>query len=378
MGSLIFDNLLRTDRAVALQGESRFAYLNRSGRPIAAKIRAMMDAWIAHYPPAARPELVARLRGSDVDHQSSFFELMLHELMRRRRVKIVELHPKLNHTSKRPDFLLETADGVRFILEALVVMGRSESEAAAQARIDEAINVVELTRSPHHRLMVRPRGMPAARLPLERLKTELAAYIVSLPAGVTDKIYSFESAGFRLQVRAVTFSRPAEPHEHSLLGISPGAQWVSLVDDMKKKIKGKLKKYGRLDMPYVIAINRFARFFEKENVVDVLFGKKVESTWTRKSGAYSRVHDGLLWKVAGAQNTRLSAVLAFEQVDAWQVAHRRGMLIENPWSTHKISVSNLALGIDSCVVDKTGIAAQTTGVALGEVFDLAEQINDDS
>ena len=61
--------------------ETDFGYVSRSNRPEAARVRDLIEDWISRYPDEHRPALVARLRSKiDDAHQSTFFELSLHDL----------------------------------------------------------------------------------------------------------------------------------------------------------------------------------------------------------------------------------------------------------------------------------------------------------
>jgi hypothetical protein len=55
-----FDDLPRTDLLPPHQDEPEFAYLKRSARPEAARMRQMLDTWLENYPQGERLGLVER------------------------------------------------------------------------------------------------------------------------------------------------------------------------------------------------------------------------------------------------------------------------------------------------------------------------------
>lgn len=130
----IFDDIARENDQPRQEGEPLFSYPNKSSRPEAQRVRNLVDEWISEYPESDREALVARLR-SDIDdpHQSALFELFLHKFLRARGCKIIEIEPKLEHTNKSPDFLVEGPTGERFYLEGVLASGRSNQETAAYA-----------------------------------------------------------------------------------------------------------------------------------------------------------------------------------------------------------------------------------------------------
>lgn len=365
----IFDNVARVEDGYSLQGEQAFAYLNRSGRPLAGKIRAMLDTWVGFHPAEGREELITRLRGGDTDHESAFFELMLHELARRAGHKIIEAHPQLSGTTKRPEFKIEAPNGKPYILEALMVTGRTPAEALAETRIKEAIRVIEQIHAPHHYLMIGHYGAPTNTLPLGQLSQEFAAYVAQLQPGVRGPEFVFLRHGLRLRVRTPPRAAAAAPGTRSLGGISPPARYRVDSDDMKRKVKGKLNKYGALGMPYVIAVNRFSPTHKTEDLVDLLFGDPLEEGAVTTSG-YLRRFNGLLLKPSGPLNTRLSAALGFEGVTAWQLPLRRGTLVLNPWAAHAAA---FGFNVDVCSVSQQGVATTVAGQSLADIFDVADQ-----
>jgi hypothetical protein len=58
----IFDDIPREGDEPPQQDETAFAYLNRSNRIEAARVRKLVDAWFSHYPAEKRDPLVARFR----------------------------------------------------------------------------------------------------------------------------------------------------------------------------------------------------------------------------------------------------------------------------------------------------------------------------
>src|SRR5580704_6976925 len=106
----VFDDIVREDMAVPLPDETQFAYLNRSARPEAARVRKLVDEWFAEYPESHRKALVGRFRSPiDDDHRSAFFELFLHHFALARGCNVLAIEPKLEHTDKSPDFFLQSA-----------------------------------------------------------------------------------------------------------------------------------------------------------------------------------------------------------------------------------------------------------------------------
>src|SRR5262249_12538465 len=182
----IFDDLPRDDTGALPQDERQFAYLNRSARAEAARVREKVDAWFAAYPDSHRDGLAARFRSAiDDQHRSAFFELFLYHLLLARGCKVLTIEPKLGHTDKSPDFLVENPKQERFYVEAVQASGISTEDVAVQARLNTALSAIDETSSPLHFLDVLVTGAPTQSLSTKKLKTQLKSWIAGLPADET-------------------------------------------------------------------------------------------------------------------------------------------------------------------------------------------------
>ena len=136
------------------------------------------------YPSSSRDNLVSRFRSLNDDaHLSAFFELFIHELVTTGGHRVVDVEPKLPHTEKRPDFLIETAEGRRLYLECALATGRSAQEAAPQARLNRALKAIERAQSPAHYLSVAYYGEPSGEVSMRRLTSLLQKWVAALPDG---------------------------------------------------------------------------------------------------------------------------------------------------------------------------------------------------
>lgn len=182
----IFDAIDRSDFDPKPADEGQFSYLNRSARVEAERVRQKVDEWFAAYPEKNRSDLVSRFRSTiDAQHHSAFFELFLYHLLLARGCKVIEIEPKLAHTDKSPDFLVETAGGKRFYLEAVQASGLSNQELAAQARLNTALRAIDDIPSPKHFLDLKVTGSPTQPLSTKKIRTALKSWTAGLPADAT-------------------------------------------------------------------------------------------------------------------------------------------------------------------------------------------------
>jgi hypothetical protein len=372
----LFDDIPRSSTDPPNHNETAFAYLNRSGRVEAGCVRTLADIWFSHYPPTHRDTLAERFRSSiDGHHRSAFFELFLHELILTRGHKVLGIEPKLTHTSKSPDFLIESAQGHRFYLEAVLATGHSQDDAAAQARLNQALAALDNTPSPAHFLDISPQGMPAAPVSINQMKRALLQWINALPLDDTaiDKPhFVYDEHGLRITVR------PFPRRNRQVVGRSIGVrhfpvQEVTVDQDIRAGLEKKASRYGNLDHPYVVAINALGRFHREDEALDALFGASHTAVSELPDGTFRtqdvRKPDGIWFGPQGPRRKGLSAVLSTEQIDPWNFATRRARLIRNPWSTKPLPP--LSLGVDEFhLVDDA--FRRTDGAIMGRIFGLPD------
>lgn len=343
----IFDDIPRTSLALPA-GETQFAYLNLSARPEAARVREKVDAWFDGYPDKNRDEIIARFRSAiDDQHHSAFFELFLYHLLLARGCKVLEIEPTLPHTTKSPDFLAENAAQERFYLEAVQASGLSSQDVAARARLSTALVAIDSTSSPMHFLDLAVRGSPSQPLSTKKLVTALKSWIASLPADETAKDvppFVWEEHGAKIELRAWTRNKP-DP-EGRAIGISrTPIMRIEPSQDIRPALKKKASRYGKLDHPYLVALNGLSTHHSEEAVIDALLGTPAVRISKGPNGEEIveevRQPDGIWWLDGQPQNTRLSAVLALKRIDPWNFASKTGLLIPNPWAAKPLPALGL-------------------------------------
>ncbi|MCK1695224.1 hypothetical protein [Bradyrhizobium sp. 144] len=375
----IFDDIARENDQPRQEGEPLFSYLNKSSRPEAERVRTLVDEWIKEYPESHREPLVARLR-SDIDdqHQSAFFELFLHHFLCARGCKIIEIEPKLEHTDKSPDFLVETSTGERFYLEAVLASGRSSQETAAYARLNTALAAIDNVPSPDNFLSLTTEGLPTAPLSLKKLKRGVQSWIAGLPAGIAAKdaaAFKYVEHGCSIELRALPRSKREE--EGGAVGVRnfPVTQ-ITPHQEIRPGLKKKASRYGKLEFPYVVAIDCLSMYHREEGVVDALLGEPYVEFTRMADGTLKQEHrrrpDGIWYGPPNGQpqNTRLSAVLAFFRIDAWNFVTKTGLLVPNPWAA--MPIPQLNLGTTELTL-ANGAYQRSEGQPVGALLGMPEQ-----
>ncbi len=352
---MIFDDIERVDSEPAMRSDSEIGYLNRSARPEAARVRALLESWFERYPAEHANELRSRLRSHD-DRQfhGAFFELYLHELMLVQGYEVT-VHPEApDGGGRRPDFLVRTASGAEFYLESIVATGRSAAEYGAAARLNEAYDALNRLESPDFSVGLRIGQAPEKPVPGREFRHFVREFIKDLDPDECERLLAegglsalphttYTHEGWEIGVfalpkkagdRGTSSARPVGMYFHEVRRIDPRS-------DIRNAIVKKATRYGGHTVPYVVAVNAIDAHIGFSDVMEGLFGKENYTFLVSQDGEVAdgqpkmnRAADGAWHGPGGPQNTRVSAVLVTSDVAPWTVADRTPTVYHNPWAQH--------------------------------------------
>lgn len=139
---MLFQNVNRVNLRPKDWGEHPHEYLELSARPEAHDVRMFLEQAWEHYPDSEKKEMLTRVKNTKiVNFKAAIFELILHELLIKRGCKVT-IHPKLLHTKKKPDFFVETQDGSKFYLEAVLAHEYDDKQASFERERNKLIDKV--------------------------------------------------------------------------------------------------------------------------------------------------------------------------------------------------------------------------------------------
>lgn len=354
-----------------------FSFLNRSAWPSSERIRNILENWFSGYPVSERRELRSRLRSNeDHQHEAAFFELLLHQLLVRLGCR-VEVHPEIGGTTKRPDFLVCGPDGEEFFLEVALVTDTSPKAVGDQTRLNGVLNVIEDINSPSFFISVEAPEFPKSDVRRGRLATRLSSWLATLShPEIVVRIqeqgldgaprYPWSDDGWNAEFIAIPRSSENQADARTLGYIDVGhAAIVNPAAVIQTKIEDKAKKYGDLQLPFVIAINCQGMFVDPIDIEDALFGplKVVIRTGESRSGIGAWLSRG------GPKNTRVSGVLVGRQIHPWSITTASTSLYLNPWAKRPYCGPLSSLGLATVRNKKVEF---DSGISLGEILGLPQ------
>lgn len=342
----LFDTIGGTDDEFARYAEPSFVYMNRSSRSEFIEVRKKLDSWFRHYPKDQRDDLRARFRShTNSQHESALFELILHEVLRGMGCKIT-LHPTLQTTTKNPDFLVQPQGSDPFFVEAVVVTNESKKEASAQARINQVYDVLDRkVNSSNFFLWLSVEGAPASppqankialflNERLEKLDPDHIAALSESGGIEAVPVWRYEHDGWVINFRPLP-KKPVARNKKIVRPIgatSTDIRWIDNRTPLRDAIKTKAKKYGELELPYVVAVNAL-EFIDDIDIMEALFGKEQFEIDVHHPdrAQMSRALDGVWISYDGPQYTRVSAVMLSTRLSPWNL-WGNVRLYHNPWA----------------------------------------------
>lgn len=385
---MLFEPKERTLDTGIPYGMGAFDYLDQSARPEAERVRTLIEQMLAQYPQSDAKAMIARLRSNEeVEHNAAFFELCLHELLVRRDFQIADVEQEAPGSSKRPDYLVRSPEGVEFFLEATLASGEAAVDRGARKRLDAVLGVVSETLHPLFRVAVLGAVAPPSPVSGKRLRKAVLTWLNSLdpnaPAAAVerDEVAEDKDEAADPFVRVLTidkYSITLRAVRRTRAGLEPpGIAYISNLralnptEAIRKKIGDKASRYGRdLGKPYFIAINSTQMQQRVEHFEQAVFGSLRYALPTNDDDAeveVTRRTDGLWLNAEGPQYRRVSGVLCFAKLTPWGLSSATVRLIENPFAEHAMTLD--ALGVPVTYVQDEQIRSRA-GLSIADLLQL--------
>ncbi len=329
-------------------------------------------------------EIEARIKSGGKNYDSATFELILFAIMSQLGCSL-SIHPDLdNGSTKHPDFLVKTPGGDQFYLEAVLASEFSSSELAAERRKNDVLEFLERIESPNFLLSIKTEDNPNTPPKVGVLRKELSKWLESLdPDTVANEI---DADGFGVIPRKIwnldgwkiTFEAIPKKPEYRKKGqrvigsLAGGVRWINVWRPIRRAIRSKGNRYGKLDKPLLVAVNVDAFFLDPIDEKQALFGQ--EKYLFNRSNLNAppemrRSPNGAWYGPLGPQNTRVSGVWLFGAINPWNIISRKNTLYFNPWSALKPPEFLKQLNHASVVEDKL---KWVDGSSLNEILGLSE------
>jgi hypothetical protein len=319
-----------------------------------ASVRSLLEEWFLRYPEEHRVEFLGAFQsGNDMQFIAASFELYLHELFLRQGFE-VEVHPQVSSGKKTtPDFRVTDPRGISFYLEAVLATDESDQERAASRRMDVVVDALNRLNCKDFFLGLDTRGSPKTPPNTKKLRKSLDEWLRSLdPDTVAEQLrmggeikppkFYFEHEGWQ-----ITFSAfPRSPEKRGKPGIRPigtqffGVRWMRTWESIRDAVIRKGQKYGKLEMPLIVAVNVGEFHVDMIDIMQALFGEEqfiVSIERPRSKPIMRRALNGLWNGPKGIRYRRVSGVIIVPDLKPWTFGVRDMAFFHNPWSYKPIA-----------------------------------------
>jgi len=299
----VFSDRDRSYAGWADEDESLMFYLERSARPAAARVRALLDAWFEHYPASNRASLRGRLWSKDErDQNGAFWELYLHQVFLRADCNVAVAPDG----STDPDFLIADGQGA-YIVEATIA-GPPEAEVAAAKRKAALRKGLGKAKVGGRDLNLRVKAIGRNAAPASRICSWIEMALrgrdpVNAPEELIE-VATYKRDGWDVRVLAFPRRRPRAPDASANIMEGPnGFVEVRTHEVLCREIHQKASKLRGLDKPLLLAVNLYDPppfSTDDDSVRRALFGTETVTYTISDDLQIShaedvRVRDGVWW-----------------------------------------------------------------------------------
>ncbi|GAM97389.1 hypothetical protein U91I_01015 [alpha proteobacterium U9-1i] len=263
----VFDEIERTSLEGPSSDRSEFAFLNATAIPEAAQMRALIESAFVSYG-GDKPALRQRLRSLDnTAHLGAVFELLLHELARRR-----GLGPQADAPlgAGLPDQRIELGDNAHAFVECRML---KPGNLKLYDILCDAIDAVQI---PSLLYYVRLRKTPGRSLPVKLLQRDLRQQMMTLDiAALSTKALENKHHAFAIKdgddlvLQVIPYRKPGSKGGVGMMDGAPNDFATS--EELRRGLERKNRKYADAGAPYIIAICSAKSYAHDEEVEEALF-----------------------------------------------------------------------------------------------------------
>jgi hypothetical protein len=279
----VYSGWRRTDASPQGAMETQAGFLDRIAGSYWGQVREVINVWCSHLPLEHQGGIRSRLldRNVDANIHSALWELYVHESLLGSGCS-VEIEPTMGTRAKKPDFLV-SRDGEEFVVEAIWTAERIDDprhgRLAAQLRdaIEKNVDSADFVLS----MMIDTAGRTLP--PQKGLKAELSQWLSGLdPEQVAARgarkrspRYTWREAGWSITFSAIPRRRGSRGGR--IIAIYPGVSMFRIDGSpVLGAVEKKGARYGKLGLPYIVAVGVAGAFVEDDDIQASLYGSTVD------------------------------------------------------------------------------------------------------
>jgi hypothetical protein len=374
----LFDEIERVYYGPANHNEKPFNYFQRSARKDISIIRNKLNEWFKEYPEAEKKSFKNSFKKQFDD---CFFELFLFKFFQNLGFNIL-VHPKLERTTKRPDFLI-TKENLELYVEAKIVKDKSTQQENLERKMNQLyddLNKIKINGFllSVDELRIKTNRQPSTKAAVKHIENEIRnldpeKLTENLRTSGFEKIpvIKFENELLLLIVKPIPAPDAGEEKNSKPIGIYPAEFfWGGGEESLKNSINIKANKYGKFDKPFIVCINALSiKTSGLSHIENAIWGSLALS-WSENphdpDEKLIRTPNGVFLDERGPRLKNLSGVFVTKAYPH-NIPNAEYWFFENPFSTNFLDFK--ALGVPFNYV-KDGKIHRASGNNFSEIFQI--------
>ena len=277
-------------------------------------------------------------------------------------------------TKRQPDFLVEAPDGSNFYLECLRLSDGPHEDRGGKRNNDilrDALNSVESKYYLDLKVSGFSKQTPSKNKFCASVRQWLDEIDDERAEATNPLLWTHEDMTVRVALlKPIT---PKSDPKYRSIGVEfGGLQTLPLDGGFRQPLRNKMRRYGKPDIPLVIALTSPDFFVGEAEVLTALFGDEAVTIDSSTGVATPVRTDNGIWGHNPWHYSQCSGVLYFKNLVPSRASVRKGVFIHHPGADHPISLQCLPI-TETQVLDDGTIQTIREGKPLGELLGLSAE-----
>jgi len=283
----LFDEKERTLSGPSDYSADSYTYYNESTRADINNVRKQLELWFGIYPESEKEELKQKFK---VAFYPTFYELYIYALFTKLGYSL-EIHPDIPGTTKHPDYLARKDEELFYIeVKHMTMLTRNELSLENRKNVLlDAINKVDASNFvlKLEEITFKDSSQPSGKVIAKFFNDEISSHNPDLYTEllITSGFEAmpevqYEDEKVRIKVILIPKSPMYRGTNSGSIGIHP---LVTQIGNDSENIVGSLEtkatRYGNLNAPYIICLNKQSVALDIMEVQQALYGS-LQNSWS--------------------------------------------------------------------------------------------------
>ncbi|WP_160138679.1 hypothetical protein [Chryseobacterium sp. c4a] len=287
MNITIFDDKTRTLEGPMQHNGDLYTYYNDSARPEIGNMRVLLEQWFARYPKEEKQDLKSRFQAA---FNPAFYELYIYILFQQMGYTL-SIHPELPDVKKCPDYLA-TKGEEKIYIEVKYIMMLTQNEQSLQRRENAVLDAINKVNASNfllklNSIVFKESSQPSGNRMINFFNKALAEIdpdkyngdLMKNGYGAMPTII-YDDDKITIEVQLLPKSPLQRGTDSRAVAIFPSVKQIGNdSENIISALETKASKYGHLNAPYIICVNKQSVSFDVIEVQEALYGSW-ESSWS--------------------------------------------------------------------------------------------------